>query len=173
MTSFKDSAGREWRLKITIQALRDVRAQLGFDLHSVLAGIISGEPTDDARKLFGDPIQFFDVLYVLCREQAKERVLDDVAFGQSFDAETWEAAQDAMLGALVFFSPDPHVRELKAKILAKGKAVGNLALSRAAKELEEADLEALLASVGATSKKESGAAPAKSASTPAPSLSTS
>lgn len=116
MNVFVDPNGCEWKLRLTVGALRDAKAQ-GVDLSKATA-------TDAgwADLLAGDPEDLVKLLWVLCEAQAAARGVTPEAFGHLFDGATLEAAGVALAGAIADFFPRSAVaRAVKAglpKILA-------------------------------------------------------
>ena len=65
MRVFKDNAGRSWTIAIHVAAVKRVRGLLSLDLYSLLDERFAG-----LAKLLADPVDFVDVLYVLCKDDA-------------------------------------------------------------------------------------------------------
>jgi hypothetical protein len=99
--SFKDNAGREWRLSLNVSAARRVRDELSFDLLDV---------AESVKRLASDPILLCDVIFVLCRDQAAERGVVDEDFGRAMAGDAIEAATDALIAEYVDFCPSPRDR---------------------------------------------------------------
>lgn len=105
--SFKDTAGREYKIKITIPRLRMVRDEIDVDL---------GKP-EAFLQLATSPIDLVDVLYLLVKGQADKYKLTDVAFGESFDGPAIESAWEALSEAYLSFCPS-HRADTLRKLMA-------------------------------------------------------
>lgn len=107
-TSFKDKAGNEWSVGITVGALRRVLAQTGVDLTKLFEGDPEAEGGDvaaEVRRLLLNPITIADVLFAIVEPVAKERAISAEAFGELLEGESLADATDALMSALeVFFS---------------------------------------------------------------------
>jgi hypothetical protein len=117
MATFK-GGGRTWEILINVGTLRRVRdGALKIDLLTVLDkdGTLAGQ-------LSGDPILFGDVLWELCEPQATGVRIDRAAFDAMLYGDALGDAFDAMLSALVDFSPRPQARESMRKVLGASQA---------------------------------------------------
>ena len=108
MREFKDKDGRGWQVLIDVGQIELVRDVLQVDLYGLFS--------DEAKRLFSDPVLLVDVLFVLCRNQAETRKMSDVDFGRSFDGDTLEAAADALLEEVLNFFPSSRRRVLRATV---------------------------------------------------------
>lgn len=77
MRTFRDSAGQEWTLDLTIEAVKRIRTVAGFDLLK----------DEDLQQALRDPIVITDVLWAVCKPQADQLGLADVEFGKRLLAE--------------------------------------------------------------------------------------
>lgn len=109
MPAFKDTAGREWLVTISVAEVRRVRRTLSVNLADLQAGKLLEQ--------LSDPVTLVDVLYVLIEPQAFLRNLTDEQFGQAMGGDVLTAAATALLEALCDFFPGAS-RELLRKILA-------------------------------------------------------
>lgn len=127
MSSFKDNTGREWKLRLTVGVVTDVKRETGVDL-----GKVTQADTAWITFLFGDPGRLVAVLWVLCEKQATAVGVTPEDFGHLFDGTTLEAAGEAFAGAIADFFPRSRIakaiRESLGKILAATdeKAVAEL-----------------------------------------------
>ncbi|MFV0445673.1 MAG: hypothetical protein ACK5Q5_18990 [Planctomycetaceae bacterium] len=170
MPQFTDADGREWRLAITINDIRRVRAEVGVDLANA------------GPRLFeqlSDPVQLVDTLHCLLRGACENRNLDAVGFANSMRGDTLEQATEALLEAIIDFFPSRQRAALE-NLRAKSKTVGTLILDRTERllqgnlidravkaELDDAELK-LHDRIINPSGGPSTNGPASSASTPAP-----
>lgn len=174
MHSFKDCEGREWCVRIDVQAMRDVRGALGLNLFALVEHGFKG-----FGELLADPIALVDVLYVLCRDQCAKRELKDEDFGRAFAGDVLENAAEAFTQAYIDFFPKPEIRTNLRKLTDKSKQASRVALSRLEKEVTAIDAEKLmnelidgrLATSRGKSKAAASSAPASSAAIPEPGLS--
>lgn len=114
MATFKDAAGRQWDVTLTVSAIKVVRERLKIDL-----GTIMQDETGLANLLYVNPEGFVNMLWVLCERQAKAMTpaVDDMEFGYGFGGATIEAASDAMMTAIVDFFPRSKVAQaIKGKM---------------------------------------------------------
>ena len=94
MPAFKDSAGRQWPVAITIAAARRVKQTLDVDLLNLDAG----EPPVIQR--LHDMATVVDVVYVLCMPDADAAGIDDAEFAERLDGRAAGAARNALWDAL-------------------------------------------------------------------------
>lgn len=114
--TFTDLNGDEWKLRLTVGTLADLRRDAGLDLSRALR---SADAL--AEVLFGDPENLAKALWVLCETQARERNLSPEDFAHRFDGPTIERATEALLAAVADFFPRTRVgqelRENQKKLL--------------------------------------------------------
>lgn len=154
MAKFRDRAGDEWGVEITIGDLDALRAA-GLDL-----GKVGSDPA--ALDVLDTPETVGKVLWVLCGEQAEKRGLSPEQFARRFNGPTLFAAGDAVTEAVADFSQRPAVA---AAI--RSKLPGAMARLDAVKI---AAWETVLEKVGTTPSGSTGSAgnsPASPGSTPA------
>lgn len=125
MSQFTDRDGRTWSLGVTVGDLKPLR-EFGFDLNKIVgAGSGLGEI------LFAEPERLVGVLYHLCEKQAEKAGVTPEAFACLFDGPTIEAAGEALLEAVIDFSPRSRVaRELKGRLKATLAAMDEELASR-------------------------------------------
>jgi hypothetical protein len=136
---FKDSVGREWEIVVNIAAVKRVRDLTKIDLLDLADG-------GTITKLTDDPVALCDVLWALCREQAKGWNTTDEQFGQSLVGDAIEQATDALLQELIDFFPT-RKRTILAKAFATVKTIQAKAHTLA---MERMDDPALLAKIEAS-----------------------
>lgn len=137
MKSFRDNAGRAWVLAIHVLAVKRVRGMLGIDLYSLIDDRFQG-----LGKLLADPVQFVDVLYVLCKDEADRLGVTDEDFGRAMAGDAIELASTAFLEELTDFFPDPRVRAGIRKVIEASKRVRDSLMSRLENRLDAIDPEA-------------------------------
>jgi hypothetical protein len=158
MHRFTDNDGRTWVVRVTVDAIKRVRALCEVDLLQAIDGKL-------LETLISDPITLCDCLYALFKPQADEAGVSDEAFGRAMAGDCLEQATQALLEDLVDFFPQRR-RDLLRGALEKLKAVESRALELAEARLQSPELddqvERMLSELGDWS----GTAPASSASTP-------
>lgn len=134
MPTFKDNAGREWTLTLTLADVVRVKRQAKFN---IVDGFDLG--TKAKRNIFTvaneDPEVLFDVLYVLCKPQCDERNITGEQFAEGLFGESLEAATTALLEALCdFFQPSKRkvLRALWKRMQARQSAMTDEAIEQAA-----------------------------------------
>ncbi|VTU00997.1 Uncharacterized protein OS=Isosphaera pallida (strain ATCC 43644 / DSM 9630 / IS1B) GN=Isop_2427 PE=4 SV=1 [Gemmataceae bacterium] len=103
--TFTDAEGHEWRLRLTVGAVADVKRDAGVD--------IGGVTRSDAawlRFLFGeDPGPFVATLWALCAGQAAAAGVTPEQFAHRLDGPALEAAGAALAGAIADFFPRSRI----------------------------------------------------------------
>ena len=139
MTSFKDAAGREWRLEINVDTIKRVR---GSTLKVNLLDVV-----DRKSALLGqlaeDPVFLVDLLFVLCQPQAEKENVSDVVFGQAMAGDVIEQATTALLEEIANFFPAGK-RQILMKMLEKIKAIETQVNQKAQQKLDSPELEQLI-----------------------------
>ena len=113
MRTFKDNQGRDWSVQFTVGTIKRVRELLGVNLVS----IADGDPAGDVinTRLQTDFEFIVDVLYCVCKPQADELGVNDIAFGESLGGDSLGDAQRALIEELVLFFPNPSSRRVIEK----------------------------------------------------------
>jgi hypothetical protein len=112
VSSFKDSAGREWKLTIDVVEIRRVREACNVHLGKLMELVDLG---NDLEK-------FADVLWVLVEEQAgavKTGAVQREQFLRSLVGDVLPAAHDALAEAYLFFCPTSQAEEIR-KLMREG-----------------------------------------------------
>jgi len=151
MASFKDGAGVEWRVSVTVGSLGKVKADADVDLGSLFK-------TEKAAAdlLFTDPGALVRVLWVLCEDQATKAGVTPEKFAFLFDGPTLEGAAEALIGAMIDFFPRSRVAQAMKAGLARGLTAMDEKLTAAV----EVEMDRLI------SNNFAGNSPAPSASIP-------
>lgn len=100
MPKFRDSAGTEWAVSLTVGMLERLAEDADLDLDAWM-----DKPESLGRTFALAPRTIGRVLWVLCAEEAKARGLDGRAFGMLLDRPTIDAASEAFFEAMVLFYP--------------------------------------------------------------------
>ena len=124
MRTFKDSAGREWQIVITIGEALRVRGLIEVDL------LKPHLPRDGQDVALVDEIEigpelFAKIVYALVRSQADaDPKVDESAFMALMDGATIAGAREAFRGELTdFFQSQPQIVALLKKQVELGQAV--------------------------------------------------
>ncbi|HSV28699.1 MAG TPA: hypothetical protein VLL76_04045 [Candidatus Omnitrophota bacterium] len=134
MQSFTDNAGRTWKVHLTIDAIRRVKAELAVDL----LAIDQGDPPLLTR-LGTDVALVVDVVFAIVRPQADEAGITDEQFGRSLGGEAIIAAHDALLEELVDFFRSLRRVHL-ATAIAKQQAMLQAAIVALEAKIAQADV---------------------------------
>lgn len=118
MTStFADSAGNRWTIRLNAGLIARVKREADVDLEAALA---SGEAI--MRLLFGSPMAWGAMLYVLCQDEARGRDITPEQFAYLLDGPTIERSGEALLAACADFfrrsSMSTAIREDLPQVLA-------------------------------------------------------
>lgn len=105
MHCFIDKNNTKWNIELNVGTAKRVLAETGVDLVNILDFDGDKKEKSVLEKLSDDPCLLVDVLFSLCREQAKERSVDDFTFATLFDGETVVKATDVLMEEIISFSP--------------------------------------------------------------------
>jgi hypothetical protein len=112
--AFKDSTGHEWRLALSIGLARQIKNELGVDFGRIEDGRVFAE-------LGADPYTLAQVLWLFVESQATAAGVTPETFAESLDGDALERATEAVLGAVVLFTP-PRMRGPLKDLIAATKA---------------------------------------------------
>lgn len=135
MAKYTDSKGREWPVRLTVRTVKSIRDEVTaggkpFDVLDVSGGEV-------LAKVNTDPILVSEVLWITCRELAKERGVTQDDFFDTLAGEAILSGSAALVEALADFFPT-----LEGEQVRKAQAYIMKARTEAAKEAE-AKLDAL------------------------------
>lgn len=110
MASFRDGAGREWRLRLTAGSVADVRRDTGVNL------ALTSKSADWLDVIFPADeevpgARLAAVLWALCEGQARSLGVSPEQFAAELDGETLSAAGDALGEAVVDFFPRSRIAQ--------------------------------------------------------------
>lgn len=131
MTTFKDGDGREWRITITVGALRRLR-KAGCDLLELFGR------QDGLMRLYDDSVLVVDMLSALLAKDFEARKLPAEAFEESLTEEHIAAGRDAILQGLERFFTGPradlvrHVRRVMPELRRQMMEEAGAAIERTA-----------------------------------------
>lgn len=114
-TTFTDTAGGTWRVRLTLGLLGRIRRELGFNLGKILADpqLLAQFETE----VLGDPETFGSIVWLLVEDQAKAAGVDQEAFYAAFDGDTVIAASAAIVGAVSDFTRPRKTSGATKKVL--------------------------------------------------------
>ncbi len=112
--TFTDNKARVWTVELDVTTIKRVRKTLQVDL------LATGEKQRDLlMRLSGEPVLLANLLFVICQEQAELQKVTDEEFGRGLGGDSIAHATEAMLDALVNFTPNPRDRMRMRKVLGK------------------------------------------------------
>lgn len=129
MATFVDEAGRSWSIRIDVSAIRKVRTKRGVDLAKVMGS------QEELQKLLDDPCLWVDVLWDLVEEQAETQGVDPEAFAHGLIGDSFEAANNALIEAIIDFFPSSR-REILRRLLNKVKEMETLSLENMSQQID-------------------------------------
>lgn len=135
MASFRDRAGREWQLTLSVAAMRAVKMQTGFDLARMFT-------PEAMTALADDPGLMVDVLWVLVAEQRPKDMAEE-DFAAVFDGDALEAAEEALTAAAIDFLPRSR-RALMSSVRDKAQEITRARMELVQSRLAELTLDDLL-----------------------------
>ena len=166
MTSFKDTADRQWNISVTIGSAKRIKDSLGVDLLRL------DKPSEDDKlplltRLGLDELLLAEIICCLIGEkQFAEHDVTEDDIRDSFDGSTMLAAQSAFYEELIDFFRQ-RGRDYLAKAIQKQLATIEAAAKKAEAILEKLDPETLISvPESLTSGKTFGESPDSLVSTP-------
>jgi len=160
MRTFIDNQGRTWTLLVNVDAVKRVRDLIHVDLLEVMEGKL-------LERLSGDPVLLCDVIWCLIKPEADTKGVSDVDFGRAMAGDAIDRATEALLEGLADFFPSRKGRLLR-RAISKLRTLQEKALNVVEARLDSGELDHRLEAFLKQPGDSSGAAPASSASTPAP-----
>ncbi len=120
MRIVKDKDGGDWKLpSFSVGIVLDVKEQAGFDILAA-KGKTGDEAKNRASEMLAqlyDPFTLGGILWVLLGAQAKDRGLDERAFGYQFDETCYPDLRTAIMESIVDFTqPPPVAKTTKAEL---------------------------------------------------------
>lgn len=133
MATFKDQQGKEWELRIDVLLIEQIREDD--------PQFLKGEPTETISRVDDDPVLLCGVVWILCKEQANARGIDQKAFYAGLFGEAIAGASKALTDAILSFI-QPRQRELIAVGAARNDKFREIATSKGLAALNDPKLEA-------------------------------
>lgn len=131
MRTFKDNAGREWRLEINVASVKRVKE--GAD---VLLTKLFESNCEAYAALFEDVCKLVEVLWCLCEKQADELGVTPEQFAEGIAGDSLADAADALGRAVVDFFPNQDQRNAIHALMDKAKQGTDLMMSKATEAIE-------------------------------------
>lgn len=110
-TTFTDTKGREWALRISIGAAMRLRDEAGVDVDKIL-----DEKTSPLQSLIEDPIKLVAALEILVEEQRERLKIERVDFLNAIDGSVLDEALESFLFAIAASLGKLKRRALEAAI---------------------------------------------------------
>ena len=146
MSSFKDTAGRDWQIAVNVGTLRRIKKHLDVDLMGL---VVKGNGLIDRMAV--DAVLICDLLFVVVMEQAETLGITDEQFGASQDGDTLVAGLECLIEGVVNFSHSTkrkvlrHIKEQVNKQTPRvEKAVNDAIASGKIASIVEAEIDAIL-----------------------------
>lgn len=147
MHSFQDKNGKKWNIELNVGTAKRVKSECEIDLVNVITMSHDGKAQASAlERLAEDPILLVDVLFSLCKEQAKESGVDDFAFAELFNADAVEQSSNALMEEIINFS-QPAKRKALTRIYRTAKDFAARMDKQLEQILESPELDAEIESV--------------------------
>lgn len=152
--TFKDGAGREWNVNLTLAAGQRIKAITGKRIDDFIpkSDVRTAEQLNPFREFISDPFAVFDVFYALVKPDADAKNLSREQVLEGFTTEvSGEAMACAVLQAFVDFfrRPDPARAMILKRHLDLGKQVMERATAKVQAQLDKIDLNSIVdAAVG-------------------------
>lgn len=138
MKTFRTTDGFEWEVRVNVLAIKRVEEATGIRL----TAIVDDEAT--RQSVLGDDLRFVDVLIALIRPQVEAQGRSVESVLEVMDAETLEAAVQAIMEGLFDFFPEPR-KGLLMKAWGKAKVamekLGAAQIAVASQRIDEIDVE--------------------------------
>lgn len=169
MRTFKDNAGREWAIAITLDAVKRVKAALKIDLLDIRSPRQPGGPPL-VMDLQTDVLLLCDAIYVLVQPQAEGRNVNDEEFGRGLTGDAIAAAHQAFMEELADFFRSLPNKQAEAQAVVKTTEMVRAISSRAAQKVDQLAAKAAeraSRAIDEISGDPSTASPGPPASTPA------
>jgi hypothetical protein len=146
MKTFKDSAGHEWTLAVTIDCVKRIRDALKVDL----LDLFGGEPPLLTR-LDTDVVLLCDTIFVALKPQADAAGVSSEQFGAALGGDAIIAARDAFWEALADFFQSLRRQEV-VKAIHKQTELVTAAVKLAGQRIENIDVTEMLSELKAFGK---------------------
>lgn len=157
--TFTDTIGRKWTLALDFDVYRRVLTNHEVDLCDIVY------EEQKSLKQLDQPIVLVDVLYEICKLQAMQLGVNEMAFAQALDMPAVADAQRKLVDEMIFFSRShPRAAIVREAVTAADEAerVARLEVERQIPQMREAIKKMVPSALGDLA----GSSPGSSASTP-------
>lgn len=131
-TTFTDTSGRVWNLRLTIAKAMLLRDKLGFDIEKVI-----DTQAGPMASLLDDSWKLVEILLALTAQERKEQNVSDDDFLNALEGETLDEATRAFLNGVTL-----SLKKLKRRTMAAIVRQMEIGTETAAKKLEKKVQEA-------------------------------
>lgn len=133
MKSFIDKNGETWDLELNIGTAMRLQSRLNINIENCI-NLDSNKPKEISllERITEDSILLFNIIYVLCETQVRERGLTEEEFAERFSGDTIAAATDALLDEIENFS-----RPAKRKILKRLRQISQEISDEAGEKMDQ------------------------------------
>ena len=111
MATFKDTKGREWKLCVSLQTVKEIQKKWKLNISQIV------EADADVWKLLSNLEMFVDVIWLMVSKQAEEQDVTEHDFGEAMYGDEILDARTAFLKALVEFFPSQERRDAIKKMI--------------------------------------------------------
>ena len=156
MSTFRDTAGREYEIKFNVGKAGRLKSVLGVDLLDLTA------IQQLMAKLAHDRVLLCRALFLASKPVQEGLTVAEDDFWDAMDADTLDAALEAFVGGLIEFYP--KARKVLIAAWAKVNQLQTRALEEAETQIEGLEIEEMIKTAGESST----SAPGSAGSTPTP-----
>lgn len=135
MPTFKDNKDREWELRIDAPSIMRIRQEC--DPKFLLE---DSETENTYLRMQADPVLLCRTIFLLCGSQRNERGVSEEDFYMEVIGDAIDRATEALLAAIVNFTP-PNVRKLLKAVAEKSAAIQGKAIQIALEKVNSPDVE--------------------------------
>ncbi|MBX3444255.1 MAG: hypothetical protein KF774_17770 [Planctomyces sp.] len=165
MATFRDAAGDEWTLSVTVGLIRRVQAATG---HKLLELVEDGSPL--LRAIEADELVAFDLLAAAVASQRDAAGVSVDQFAERLNEQALTDGFRALLEATIDFFPEPKRRPLRTAMRRSYEALDRLQAELLERAAYQADSQSAAAAIDASLREKlgvsSGSSPASPASIP-------
>ncbi len=140
MSTSTDEEKRDWRVRVDVTTIRNVRELKTKDGEAIDLGSLA-KAAENFIAMADDPCLLCNVLFVLCEEQASSRDVSDEDFGRLLAGDVIEHAAMALEEAITDFFPQQK-RSLLQRLRKKVDRVQEAGINLVSEKLESPNLEA-------------------------------
>lgn len=151
MSKFKDTEGREWSIRIDVNAVKRVKEDCAVELLDIAKG-----DANAIAVVLANPAILINVLFSVCKPQAEKLGITGEEFASGVVGDVIETATTALIEGIADFFPASRRKVLRAA-LAKVMEADAMAVQNAATAIASLDVQSLLQKSGGPSTSSPGA----------------